>query len=312
MRIGLDCTPLLGRRSGIGTYTLHLLEALVDRYPHDEFAATAFMPPVGRAAGVVTIHDLAYLRFPETVSAATLAYRELVPKGLARVGAVVVPSRAVADQVLDAYAVDPASVVVTHEGVDPVWGATAPKTPDALRQWGIAEDFLVVVGTLEPRKNLPRLLAAYAAALRDDPDLPQLVIVGGQGWGDALDLTGVPDGQVVTPGHLPWADLRGVVASARALLFPSLDEGFGLPPLEALACGTRRHPGPPRGPRGPGPLRPAAGRRGHRGRHRRRHGCSGRHGDHAPGLGGPLHLACVRRGDAHGIRPGSAADPLIR
>ena len=158
MRIGLDCTPLLGRRSGIGTYTLHLLGALVDRYPHDEFAATAFtwngrrelaeavppgvtvasrpvparllrqawqlterpriedlagrldvfhatnflMPPVGRAAGVVTIHDLAYLRFPETVSAATLAYRELVPKGLARVGAVDVPSRAVADQVHDA------------------------------------------------------------------------------------------------------------------------------------------------------------------------------------------------------------------
>ena len=90
---------------------------------------------------------------------------------------------------------------------------------------------------LSPARTSPVSSLPTPRALRDDPDLPQLVIVGGQGWGDALDLTGVPDGQVVTPGHLPWADLRGVVASARALLFPP-DEGFGLPPLEALACGT--------------------------------------------------------------------------
>lgn len=295
MRVAIDCTPLIGRRSGIGTYTAELLDALVaTRVAGEEFVATAFtlrgrgsligvlpagvdvrarpiparvlrelwsvgewppvaaiagrvdilhgtnfiLPPLGRAGGVVTIHDLAYLRFPETVAPATRAYVDLVPKGVARAGAICVPTQAVADQVLEAYAAAAGKVVVTPEGVDEVWFKTAPESADELARLGIHGDYVLAVGTLEPRKNLPHLVAAYQRFKAADPGAPSLVLVGGAGWGEAVDVSGLPSGSVVFTGHLPWDQLQRVVAGATLLAFPSLDEGFGLPPLEALACGV--------------------------------------------------------------------------
>ncbi|MGV1006995.1 MAG: glycosyltransferase family 4 protein [Dermatophilaceae bacterium] len=295
MRVGVDATPLLGLRTGIGNYTAHLLAELPRALdPGDEVAAAAFthrghraltdalppgvtptgrplparvlrrlwmrsdrpdvrlvtgpvdvmhgtnfvLPPARGASGVVTIHDLAYLRWPSTVAAASLDYARLVPRALARGAHVCTPSAAVAEQVRDAYPVPPERVHVTPLGVDDSWASAQPLPPKERRALGVPSSYVLAVGTMEPRKNLALLLDTYRLAARERLDLPPLVLVGGHGWGEQLVTHGVAPDRLVLTGYLPQERLRQVVAGAQALLFPSLDEGFGLPPLEALACGV--------------------------------------------------------------------------
>ncbi len=189
----------------------------------DVFLATNFvLPPSRRAAGVVTLHDLAFLHHTDTVDAASTRYRALVPRSVRRARAVITPSEAVAEQVREAYSPDVPVVAVPH-GVDPAW--SQPQPPPA----GLPSEYVLFVGTLEPRKDLPTLLAAHRLL----PDAPPLVLVGPPGWGERVDVSGC-----LTPGYLDDAALRSVVARASALVLPSRDEGFGLPVLEALAAGT--------------------------------------------------------------------------
>ena len=282
MRIGVDATPLLGARTGVGRYALSLLTALADG--PDELVATAFtfrgrsdldaavpagvrvaarpaparglqelwarsewppvellaggvdvfhatnfvLPPLRRARGVVTIHDLSYLRHPETVSAASARYRSLVPRSLRRASVVLTPSATTAELVQEEYDVA-VPVVVTPLGVDPAWFDATPPSDELRAQLGLPSSYVVFVGTLEPRKDLRTLLAAHR--LMVDP--PALVLIGPAGWGEQVDVSGC-----ITPGYLEDARLRSVVAGASALVLPSLDEGFGLPVLEALAAGV--------------------------------------------------------------------------
>lgn len=292
MRVGIDGTPLLGPRTGIGRYVDELLRALAtagtvdltvtaftargagelpaavppgvavrarraparalqaawSRGEHpriglltgrtDVFHGTNFvLPPTGRAGGVVTVHDLAYLRLPGHVSAASRRFRELVPRSLARAAVVCVPSAAVAAEVEDAYPAARGRVVVTPLGVDPAWARTARPAADWLAARGIDRPYLLFTGTLEPRKDLPTLLRAYRA-LADADAPPALVLVGPAGWGPDLDVDAGRHGTVVRLGRVPEDELRALVAGARALIYPSLYEGFGLPLLEAFACGT--------------------------------------------------------------------------
>jgi glycosyltransferase involved in cell wall biosynthesis len=172
------------------------------------------------------------------VDAASAAYRELVPRGLRRAAEVLVPSAAVAAEVQETYRLPADRVTVTPLGVDPSWATATPPDAATRTAHGLPAEYLLAVGTIEPRKGLPRLLTAYRALLADRPDAPPLVLVGPAGWGEALDVAGLPDGAVVFPGFLGDRALQQVVAGARALVFPSRYEGFGLPPLEALACGV--------------------------------------------------------------------------
>ena len=282
MRIGLDATPLLGNRTGVGRYTLSLLTALTDyddelvataftfrgrdelaaavpprvqvasrpaparglqelwsrgewppvellSGPFDVFHATNFvLPPLRRGRGVVTIHDLSYLRHPDTVSAASSRYRELVPRSLKRASVVVTPSQATAEEVIAEYGLT-VPVVVTPLGVGPQWAAAQPPDEQLRARLGLPSSYLLFVGTLEPRKDLRTLLAAHRLL----PDAPPLVLVGPPGWGAQVDVSGC-----ITLGFLGDDVLPSVVAGAAALVLPSRDEGFGLPVVEALSAGT--------------------------------------------------------------------------
>ncbi len=294
MRIVLDGTPLLGRRTGVGRYTEHLLAGLARLDTSWDLAATAFtwrgldelaeslpagvrpaarraparllqdawirgehppvewltgaadvvhgtnfvLPPLRRARGVLTIHDLSYLRTPDTVTAASARYSDLVPRGLRRAAAVLTPSRAVAEEVIAAYRLDPALVTPTPLGVDDAWFTTPPPTAAWLQAHGLPERYLLFVGSVEPRKNLPVLLEAVRRLHAAKLGAPPLVLVGPPGWGPTLDLAGLPAGSVIIAGYLDAEQLRATVAGAGVLCFPSRYEGFGLPPLEALAAGT--------------------------------------------------------------------------
>jgi glycosyltransferase involved in cell wall biosynthesis len=205
----------------------------------DVFHATNFvLPPARRAAGVLTVHDLTYLRFPSMVTAATARYTTLVPRGLDRGATVCTPTAAVAAEVMEAYRLPPERVVVTPLGVAEAWSRARPPEPAWLDAHALPPRYLLFVGSREPRKGLDTLLAAYRELLAGSPDAPPLVLAGPPGWGEALDLDGLPDGSVRLPGYLPEADLMRLVAGAAALVFSSRYEGFGLPPLQALARGT--------------------------------------------------------------------------
>jgi hypothetical protein len=197
------------------------------------------LPPLRRAAGVLTVHDLSYLRYPETVAAASLRYRTLVPRGLRRAAVVVTPSQAVAAEVRAEYGLGD-RVLATPLGVDEGWfGATpmpAPSWPPAACPSATCCSSATSSRARACRRCCPRCgCCTTPTGWRRHPPL---VLAGPPGWGPALETAALPPGAVVSAGYLDTADLRRLVAGAALLAYPSVYEGFGLPPLEAFAAGV--------------------------------------------------------------------------
>jgi glycosyltransferase involved in cell wall biosynthesis len=182
------------------------------------------LPPAVRAAGVLTIHDLAFLDAPEDLAPSDEHLPALVARSAERAAVVCTPTQAVADVVVERLKIAPDKVMVTPLGVDPAWFTARPPSEALRKRLRLPKEYLLFVGAAGPRKALDWLRKAHEATL----DLPPLVLAG-PGHTRA-------DDRVTSTGYLPDVDLRSVVAGAAALVLPSRDEGFGLPVLEALAC----------------------------------------------------------------------------
>ncbi len=202
------------------------------------------LPPVRWCGRLLTVHDLSFLRYPDLAAPGLAWYlRTAVRRSVARADHIFADSKATRDDLLELWEVPATRVSVVYPGVGRSFArVTARADLEEVRcRYGLPSCFLLSVGTLEPRKNYPLLLAGYARARSSGLDRP-LVVGGAEGWGyDAIYRTverlGLEDA-VQFLGFVPEADLPALYSLADAFLYPSLYEGFGLPPLEAMACGT--------------------------------------------------------------------------
>lgn len=201
---------------------------------------TSFVaPPVRRGGAVVTVHDLTPVRFPEMVENDAAAFPALVRAAVARGAVVHTPSRFVAGEVVGLLGVPPERVVAVWHGTPPVAGGD----PARGRALAGRARYVLAVGTVEPRKAYPDLVKAFAALAADDPELG-LVVVGRAGWGSVelaeavSHLAPAARREVRLMGWLPDVARNDLLAGAAVLAYPSRYEGFGLPPLEAMAAGV--------------------------------------------------------------------------
>lgn len=202
------------------------------------------VPPTRWAAEVVSVHDLTCLRYPELCAPSSLRFPDLIRRALRRGAFVHTHAGAIAEEVVEAFAVDPERVRAVPPGVDDVavsgTGADGPPAAERLRAAG-GRPYVLALGQVEPRKDLPGLVAAFDEAAERRPEV-ELVIAGPPGWGDAqLDaaVAAARHGdRVRRTGWVPDHQRRALLAGATVLAYPSIYEGFGLPPLEAMAAGV--------------------------------------------------------------------------
>ena len=199
---------------------------------HDVVHATSLaLPPAGGAPMSVMVHDLAWRHFPDAYPDRGRRWHEAaLGRAIERARLLVVPSASVADDLLGA-GMPAERVEVVEEGCDHLAPADDAAAGALLGRLGITGDFVLTVSTLEPRKNLPRVLAAYDAV---QDRLPPLVVVGPAGWGPEVR----PGPGVVLAGLVTGGTLTALYRRALVMAYAPLREGFGLPAVEAMACGT--------------------------------------------------------------------------
>ena len=198
---------------------------------------------VGRPV-VVTIHDATFFTTPEQHTAVKgTFFRSATRTALRRASRVIVPSKATRDELVRVLDADSTKIDVAYHGVDPdvFHVPTDAEKARVAARLGLRGPYVAFLGQLEPRKNVPNLIRGWAKAVhwRDDP--PALVLAGGSGWDEDVDaaIAEVPSNlRVLRPGYLRFADLPAYLGGATVCAYPSHGEGFGLPVLEAMACGT--------------------------------------------------------------------------
>jgi alpha-1,3-rhamnosyl/mannosyltransferase len=204
--------------------------------------------PVLFSRSLTYIHDVAFARHPETVEPRNLDYlRKNVPGWIRRTTKIITVSHTSKAEIVEEFGVDPAKIVVAHNGVDRTRykRSEARQIEATKRNLGIAGEYVLYVGNIEPRKNLIRLIEAYKSLPKPLLDRFQLVMVGSGGWLnegiiDTIAHANYEGFRVIRPlRFVEDAEIVDLYSGARCAVLPSFHEGFGMTVLEALACGTR-------------------------------------------------------------------------
>ena len=216
--------PALARREGAALAHVHY-----------------FVSPRLRCPAIVTVHDLSYARAPELFSRRDRTLLRFVRGSVRRAARVIAVSEFTRNDLCEVYGLDPAKVAAIPNGVSAEFQPVDGASERVRQRFGIDRPYVLCVGALQPRKNVPLAIEAYARLAGRGVDC-ELVVAGGDRGGrlDVLDaiLRTRLTGRVHLVGRVEHDELPALYSGARALLFPSLYEGFGLPALEAMACGT--------------------------------------------------------------------------
>lgn len=203
------------------------------------------MPNKAGRPTVVTVHDVAFFSEPESYDPVRSTYiKSATRTACRRATRVIVPSKATRDGLVRLFGADPSRIDVAYHGVD--HDIFRRPTEDECRRvsdrLGLhGRPYIAFLGALEPRKNVPNLIRGWARAVAGLPEPPVLVLAGSGGWDDEIDaaMASLPLGlRVLRPGYLRWSSLPGFFGGALLVALPSKGEGFGLPVLEAMACGA--------------------------------------------------------------------------
>jgi alpha-1,3-rhamnosyl/mannosyltransferase len=237
--VSIKANALMRRWSSIG------LPRYMRRARLDLFHGTNYQVPLMNAKrNVLTVHDLSVFTHPEThdVRFARRARRRL-PIMLRNASHIITPTVTIKDELISRFKLAPARITVTPEAPrNSFFQMKLEDTADVRQRLGINSEFILFVGTIEPRKNLQTLLRAFERISRTTNHRSQLVLAGGAGWlTDDFDRhVRASDFQkrIRLTGYLRDEELRALYSSCKVFVYPSLYEGFGLPPLEAMACGA--------------------------------------------------------------------------
>jgi glycosyltransferase involved in cell wall biosynthesis len=236
----------LGHRSERHAWEQTGLPVVADQVGADVIHMPNYSMPLrpGRPT-VVTIHDISFFTDPDRYTQLNAVSLKSATRTSARQAArLIVPSNATRDELVRVLGIDPAKIDVAYHGVD----HRLFHRPDEIQVSRVTarlglhgRPYVAFLGSLTPRKNAPALVSGWGAAVADMAEPPALVLAGGGGWSQELDeaVAGVPSHlRLVRPGYLPFADLPGFLGGAMVVAAPSRGEGFGLPVLEAMACGA--------------------------------------------------------------------------
>ena len=221
---------------------IEVVTGRVDVFHEPDFVLPPTLPSTRT---VLTVHDLTFIRDPESAFPRLRRYlNRVVPRSVARAVHVLADSVATKNDVVELFGTQPDKITVLYGGVDARFASV--QEPDRLAavraRYGIGQGpFILGIGTIQPRKNYRRLIQAFAD-LNPSASGLQLVIAGGKGWMYDQIFAEVKqlglEGHVIFPGFVDDDDLPALYSAAEMLAYPSIYEGFGLPILEAMACGT--------------------------------------------------------------------------